>query len=1138
MRPLLSKVLSITKRTRTILLLLFVPFIINGQGFITTWKTDNFGKTTDTQIEILTTGGGYDYNVSWVEEGNPSHTGTLFNQTGDVIIEFGSPGTYRVEITGSFPRIFFNESSFFVTKDGKKILTVEQWGNNPWTSMASAFEGCSNLRINATDSPDLSGVTDMSKMFRKASALNDDINHWDVSTITNMTELFYDAESFNQPLDNWDVSNVTNTSRMFYFAGVFNQNVSSWVVDKVQNMVGMFTGAYAFNQDIGGWNIGQVTSLNEMFAFARAFNQDIGGWNTANVTDMGRLFQGAIAFNQNISGWNLSNVNSMADMFSETISFNQPITSWDVSNVKNMRGMFQKHTTFNQDISGWTVDNVTDMSYMFDNATAFNQDISGWNVGNVTNMSAMFNGATSFNQNISGWNVGNVTNMGIMFADATAFDQDLGGWNVSNISFAYSMLENSGLSVVHYDKLLEGWASQLLKSNVHFGASGLFYCAGESDRAYLISNFNWNITDEGPGCLTAFFGVDTTAPEIINNQITAVDFGSIDVLPSTKTRSFTIVNQQAIPITNVVVAHTGTAFTSSPTPFTIAAETSYTFSVDLGAALTGTYMETISITSDDFSGTFTFPVAGVITATPEPEIVVYNVLTGDQINNGETYGLDFEYEARGNSATRQITISNLGSANLNITDIVLTGSSFSLSSTPPTVIAPDNSETIEIILSGTVAGSFDETFTIINNDTDEGNFQFGIIGEVFGPEISVFDGMDYYPNPEINNGQITPVNLGSAPQGTDITGTMTIANFGYIDLTVSDISITGTAFTTTFSAPQVIQGEEDGFISNLAFDVILSGTTSGTFNETITITSDDDSDPLFTFPITGTIIGGACILPHAVSPLIHSNVGQPSNLDVVNTANGNAGDIFTVTILQNPTKGTAVIKADNSMDYTANLGTLGADSFQYQICNQCGLCSDGIVSIDILNQAPVFTAPATPPSVVPGKIINLLITAYLNDLNDNLDLASVTNLTTTGNAIITYDDNGIITLDYSNATFSGSNESISFRIYDTSMAFTDVTIEINVIGEITAYNGISPNNDGFNDYFKIENIEFLEPENQVLIYNRWGDKVYSADNYNNDSQRFTGVSNDGKELPNGVYFYKIKFFGIRSEMSGYLTLKK
>ena len=156
-------VLSIlVNKIRFVLFLVLLPFFASGQAFITTWKTDNPGSSTDTQIAIPTTGTGYDYNIVWTEVGVPSNTGTINNITGDVTIDFPSAGTYRVEITGQFPRIYFNAASYRPDKDSRKLLTVEQWGSIAWTSMASAFSGCVNMRINAVDAPDLTNVTSMS----------------------------------------------------------------------------------------------------------------------------------------------------------------------------------------------------------------------------------------------------------------------------------------------------------------------------------------------------------------------------------------------------------------------------------------------------------------------------------------------------------------------------------------------------------------------------------------------------------------------------------------------------------------------------------------------------------------------------------------------------------------------------------------------------------------------------------------------------------------------------------------------------------------------------------------------------------------------------------------------------------------
>lgn len=68
------------------------------------------------------------------------------------------------------------------------------------------------------------------------------------------------------------------------------------------------------------------------------------------------------------------------------------------------------------------------------------------------------------------------------------------------------------------------------------------------------------------------------------------------------------------------------------------------------------------------------------------------------------------------------------------------------------------------------------------------------------------------------------------------------------------------------------------------------------------------------------------------------------------------------------------------------------------------------------------------------------------------------------------------------------------------------------------YNVISPNQDGINDFWKIEEIESF-PDNEVHIYNRWGGIVFGVDGYLNN---WNGVTSSGKTLPAGAYYYVIK----------------
>lgn len=64
---------------------------------------------------------------------------------------------------------------------------------------------------------------------------------------------------------------------------------------------------------------------------------------------------------------------------------------------------------------------------------------------------------------------------------------------------------------------------------------------------------------------------------------------------------------------------------------------------------------------------------------------------------------------------------------------------------------------------------------------------------------------------------------------------------------------------------------------------------------------------------------------------------------------------------------------------------------------------------------------------------------------------------------------------------------------------------------------ITPNGDGFNDRWEIFNISEIEPC-QVEVYNRWGQKVFSASPYNND---WNGTD-QGRALSNDTYYYFIR----------------
>ena len=457
-----------------VFLLYIFPFFSALSGtipFVTTWQTDNTGVSTNNQITIPTFPGEvYSYMVDWGD-------GILsVNETGNATHTYSTPGQYTISITGVFPRIYFNGEG-----DAPKLLSIDQWGNNNWSSMEGAFYGCVNMQGGFTDAPDLTVVESMAEMFREAESFNSPIDDWNVSNVTDMSGLFQNASVFNQLLNNWLVDNVTNMSNMFnnfidgativitntpvvgtsfftslrqfFLTGAFNQDLSNWNVSRVENMSGMFA-AVPFNQDISSWNVVNVKDMSRMFNVTANFNQPLNNWQVDNVADMSYMFGDARMFNQDIGNWNVSSVINMRGMFSYASMFNQAINNWDVTQVTDMGEMFNSGTNFNQDISGWEVGNVELMNRMFQNDEFFNQDISGWDVSKVTNMSAMFLGSNSFSQNIETWNVRNVTNFSGMFAYLENYNQPLNNWVTSsavNLSGMFGFASSFNQSLSNWD---------------------------------------------------------------------------------------------------------------------------------------------------------------------------------------------------------------------------------------------------------------------------------------------------------------------------------------------------------------------------------------------------------------------------------------------------------------------------------------------------------------------------------------------------------------------------------------------------------------------------------------------------------------------------------------------------------------
>jgi gliding motility-associated-like protein len=87
----------------------------------------------------------------------------------------------------------------------------------------------------------------------------------------------------------------------------------------------------------------------------------------------------------------------------------------------------------------------------------------------------------------------------------------------------------------------------------------------------------------------------------------------------------------------------------------------------------------------------------------------------------------------------------------------------------------------------------------------------------------------------------------------------------------------------------------------------------------------------------------------------------------------------------------------------------------------------------------------------------------------------------------------------------------SFGCYDTT------TCDIRMEEEIFVPNVFTPNSDGNNDLFVVQNTGMAEYS--IIIYDRWGIKMFETTAPN---QHWDGKGQNGTDAPDGTYYYVVK----------------
>lgn len=248
--------------------------------------------------------------------------------------------------------------------------------------------------------------------------------------------------------------------------------------------------------------------------------------------------------------------------------------------------------------------------------------------------------------------------------------------------------------------------------------------------------------------------------------------------------------------------------------------------------------------------------------------------------------------------------------------------------------------------------------------------------------------------------------------------------------------------------------------------------------------------------------------------------------------------IVTSSIVDQPNHGIATVINGDSVLYTPQSGFVGYDTLIYQLCKfgYPNLCDTSIVVIVVGN-------PNNPPVAVTDSIRTVIdleqtINVLTNDYDPDGDDITVTVVNNPINGTVQNNGNGQVV--YTPDPGYYGLDSFTYVICDNGfITLCDTGTVVIEIFKVKVPNSISPNGDNNNDVLEIEGLEFY-PDNYLKIFNRWGDIVFSADQYQNNwsGQLENAGLKIGDIVPNGTYFYILYLNEALPVIKGYIMVEK
>jgi hypothetical protein len=228
---------------------------------------------------------------------------------------------------------------------------------------------------------------------------------------------------------------------------------------------------------------------------------------------------------------------------------------------------------------------------------------------------------------------------------------------------------------------------------------------------------------------------------VADNSTAAIGFGTVVRGAGAPTKAFTVKNTGQATL-NLSGLRVPTGFTvTEGLAASLAPGASDTFTVRLDTSIAGVKTGQVSITTNDADeNPFNFSVGGTVNnpVTPPPapkypEVTVTMLSNGMNVVDGSTAAINFGAVTKGQAGpTRTFRVKNDGQATLTLGALTLPAG-FKLIDPLVGPLAPGAMESFTVQVDTSVAGTKSGQISIVNNDPNEGPFNFAVSATVNNP---------------------------------------------------------------------------------------------------------------------------------------------------------------------------------------------------------------------------------------------------------------------------------------------------------------------------------------------------------------------------------------------------------------------